>query len=207
MYLNEKYDCPYVFVCGYLNSRTADRNNYCNNDVPDENSDSESEGGGRKSMDKTVNTFGEELLDMCYIHKMRILNGDCDGDREGEFTFVSHSGSSVSDTFLVSLDFPESKIVQVHVSPRVESQHMPVSLTLNTARQHRARTTADHCSHKTHLAGQPDTNIPKQCQVKCVYKYSGRGKKARAPWFDSECRQSKQSVKRLLRRWKKTQGW
>ena len=33
-------------------------------------------------MDKTVNTFGAELLDMCYIHKMRILNVDYDGDRE-----------------------------------------------------------------------------------------------------------------------------
>lgn len=99
MYVNEKYDCPYVFVCGDLNSRTADRNNYSNNDVPDENSDSESEAGGRKSTDKTVNTFGAELLDMCCIHKMRILNGDCDGDREGEFTFVSHSGSSVNDYY------------------------------------------------------------------------------------------------------------
>ena len=81
-------------------------------------------------MDKTVNTFGAELLDMCYVHKMRILNGDCDGDREGEFRFASHSGSSVNDCFLMSLDFPESKIVQVHVSPRVESQHMLVLLTL-----------------------------------------------------------------------------
>ena len=45
MYVNEKYDCLYVFVCGDLNSRTSDRNNYCNNDVHDENSDSESEGG------------------------------------------------------------------------------------------------------------------------------------------------------------------
>ena len=184
MYVNEKYDCLYVFVCGDLNSRTANRNNYCNNDVTDENSDSESEGGGRKSKDKTVNTFGAELLDMCYIHKMRILNGNCDGDREGEFTFVSHSGSSgssVNDYFLVSLDFPESKIVQVHVSRRVESQHMPMSLTLNTACQHGARATADQATVLTKLTKlvwqerQPHTNIPKQCQVKCVYKYSGRG--------------------------------
>ena len=116
MYVNEKCDCPYLFVCEDLNSRTANRNSYCNNNVPSENLDSESEGGGRKSMDKTVNTFGAELLDMCYVHKMRILNGDCDGDREGEFSFVSHNGSSVNDCFLMSLDFPESKIVQVHVS-------------------------------------------------------------------------------------------
>ena len=57
-------------------------------------------------MDKTVNTFGAELFVMCYIHKMRILNGDWDGDREGEFTFVSHSGSNVNYYFLVSFYFP-----------------------------------------------------------------------------------------------------
>ena len=89
-----------------------------------------------------------------YIQKMRILNGDCDGDREGEFTFVSHSGFSVNGYFLVSLDFPESKIVQVHASPRVESQHMPVSLTLNTARQHGARATADQATVVTKLVWQ-----------------------------------------------------
>ena len=34
MYVNEKYYCPYVFVCGDLNSRTANRNNYCNTMSP-----------------------------------------------------------------------------------------------------------------------------------------------------------------------------
>ena len=36
--------------------------------------------------------------------------------------------------------------------------------------------------------------------------FNRKGKKQGAPWFDSECRQSKQSVKRLLRRWKRTKG-
>ena len=75
MYVNEKYDCPYVFVCGDMNSRTADRNNYCDNDFPDENSDSESEGGGRKSMDKTVNTFGAELLDILHSENVNFERG------------------------------------------------------------------------------------------------------------------------------------
>ena len=71
-----------------MNSRTANRNNYCSDDVSDENTDNGYEGGGRKSIDKTVNTFGLELLDVCYVYKMRILNGDCESDRGGEFTFV-----------------------------------------------------------------------------------------------------------------------
>jgi len=139
MYVNEKYDCPYVFVCGDLNSRTADRNYYCNNDVPDENSDSESEGGGLNSK----HFWGRTAWHVLHSQNANFERGFCDGDREGELTFVSHSGSSVNDYFLVSLDFPESNIVQADVSPRVESQHMPVSLTLNTARQHGARATAD----------------------------------------------------------------
>ena len=174
---------------------------------------------------------------------MRILNGDCDGDREGEFTFVSHSGSSVNDYFLVSLDFPESKIVQVHVSPRVESQHMPVSLTLNTARQHGERATADQATVVTKLVWQDNLTRTFQNNVRSsVFTntlgeateqiardpnkaldifvslllnaaepmkktfFNRKGKKQGAPWFDSECRQSKQSVKRLLRRWKRTKG-
>ena len=192
-------------------------------------------------MDKTVNTFGAELLDMCYIHKMRILNGDCDGDRKGEFTLVSHSGSSVNDYFLVSLDFPGFKIVQVHVSPRVESLRMPVSLALNTARQHEARATADQATVVTKLVWQDNLTRTFQNNVRSsVFTntlgeateqiargpnkaldifvsllmnaaepmkkmfFNRKGKKQGAAWFDSECRQSKESVKRLLRRWKRT---
>ena len=54
----------------------------------------------------------------------------------------------------MSLDFPESKIVQVHVSLCVASQHMPVSLTLNTARQHGARAAADQATVVTKLIWQ-----------------------------------------------------
>ena len=55
----------------------------------------------------------------------------------------------------MSFDFPESKIVQVHVSPRVESHHMPVSLIQRrTARQHGARATADQATVVTKLVWQ-----------------------------------------------------
>ena len=37
-------------------------------------------------------------------------------------------------------------------------------------------------------------------------KFNRKGKKQGAPWFDSESRQSRQSMKRLLRRWKRTKG-
>lgn len=143
----------------------------------------------------------------------------------------------------MSLDFPESKIVQVHVSPRVESQHMPVSLTLNTAHQQGARATADQATVVTKLVWQDNltrtfqnnvrssvfTNTLREATEQIARDpnkaldifvslllnaaepmnktfFNRKGKKQRAPWFDSECRQAKQSVKRLLRRWKRTKG-
>ena len=73
MYVNEKYDCPYVFVCGDLNSRAADRNNYCDNDVPDENSDIESEGGGRKSTEYKQGGGQRQRYFLRYNHSVSTL--------------------------------------------------------------------------------------------------------------------------------------
>ena len=64
MHVNENCDCPVIIVYGNLNSRPADSSNYCSDDIPDENTECGYESGGRKSMDKTVNTFGSELLNM-----------------------------------------------------------------------------------------------------------------------------------------------
>lgn len=71
-------------------------NNYCSDDFPGENTDSGYEGGGRKSMDKTVSTFGSKLL---------------------ELTSVSHNWSSVNDYFIASLT-PSQKC------PRLKLHHV-----------------------------------------------------------------------------------
>ena len=63
------------------------------------------------------------------------MNGDCVGDKEGEYTYISSNGSSVNDYFIVSLDLPQSKIAKLKVEPRIESQHMPVCLLLSASGQ------------------------------------------------------------------------
>ena len=134
----------------------------------------------------TMSPMKIQTVNLCYIHKMRILNGDCDGDREGEFTFVSDSGSSVNDYFLVSLDFPRVQNsagpcfsacwIAAHAGVAHPKHGTPTRSTCNCW--------PSHCSHKTRLARQPDTNIPKQCHVKCVYKYSGRDDWTDCTWFE-----------------------
>ena len=56
----------------------------------------------RRSKDKTVNRLGKKLIELCQDFNLFILNGRGEGDREGEWTFVSERGTSVVDYSLVS---------------------------------------------------------------------------------------------------------
>ena len=44
-----------------------------------------------------VNSFGKSLLNLCFLLDCVILNGCCNGDRKGEYTYVSPHGSSAID--------------------------------------------------------------------------------------------------------------
>ena len=51
-----------------------------------------------------VNNFGKSLLNLCFMLDYVILNGCCNGDCSGEYTYVLPQGSSVTDYFLKSAD-------------------------------------------------------------------------------------------------------
>ena len=152
-------------------------------------------------------------------------------------------GSSVIDYFTTSLDFPYTKLNQICVHSRVESQHMPVSLTLNTVTVQTARAAARQPHSVTKLEWQDGLAHEYQHTVSSDYFKSvideatrmidsdpetaldkfvaslleaaepmkktmvfGNRRRQGAPWFDQECRDSKQNVERILRKWKKTKG-
>ena len=56
----------------------------------------------RCSEDKTLNAYGKQLLNICIALNFCIANGVCNSDPEGRYTYVSDTGNSVSDYFLVS---------------------------------------------------------------------------------------------------------
>ena len=41
---------------------------------------------------------------MCTAFRLNILNGVCNGDLQGCYTFISNSGNSMNDYFMVSED-------------------------------------------------------------------------------------------------------
>ena len=74
-----------------------------------------------------VNSFGESLLNLCFLLDCLILDGCCNGDRKGEYTYVSPQGSSAIDYFIVSEDL-FSTSCNLRVGDRVASWHMLVEL-------------------------------------------------------------------------------
>eukprot|EP00745_Piridium_sociabile_P020326 TRINITY_DN31284_c1_g1_i9.p1 TRINITY_DN31284_c1_g1~~TRINITY_DN31284_c1_g1_i9.p1 ORF type:complete len:213 (-),score=11.93 TRINITY_DN31284_c1_g1_i9:104-742(-) len=84
----------------------------------------------RKLADKVLNNYGRHLLNMCTSLGLCILNGICNGDFDGQFTYISQTGNSVNDYFLLSKDlfsivYSSCKLL---VSDRLDSDHSPVEL-------------------------------------------------------------------------------
>ena len=87
----------------------------------------------RKSEDIITSTFGRSLIEMCITFEFIILNGCCKGDNNGSFTYIAPNGNSVIDYCIVSEDLLLNDLY-MHVHSRVESKHMPISLTMKISR-------------------------------------------------------------------------
>ena len=83
-----------------------------------------------------MNDFGKYLLNVCDEFGLCILNGLFDENDSANFTYISPTGCSVVDYFIVSkmvLQFP----LKMNVGQRIESKHMPVELSFNFDNQNK----------------------------------------------------------------------
>ena len=69
---------------------------------------------------------------MCTTFDLVILNGLCNGDLEGRYTYTGENGSSVDDYFIMSSDMFSyvCDSVNLYVADRSESDHFPVELRI-----------------------------------------------------------------------------
>ncbi|MCG8032574.1 MAG: endonuclease/exonuclease/phosphatase family protein [Candidatus Thiodiazotropha taylori] len=79
----------------------------------------------RKSCDKTVSSYGKDLLNFCKVYSMVILNGRCGSDLNGSVTYISAQGCSLIDYVLCSPDLL-TYIIDFTIETRTESKHLPV---------------------------------------------------------------------------------
>ena len=117
----------YVMLCGDLNARTSNVSHHCQNgNIVDFQHMSHPVSVGRTSEDRELNNYGKLLINMSTAFDLCILNGVCHGDLQGRYTYVSESGSSVNDYFLLSCDLFGyiCDVCELNVSERIESDHM-----------------------------------------------------------------------------------
>ena len=98
----ERAEDVYIMMCGDFNARTGSQNSvYDNEDWPRNSTDEHFL--KRSSQDSVENTSGHHLIDLCNVLDCSVLNG-ADSFQFGDaMTFISTTGKSVIDYFVLSL--------------------------------------------------------------------------------------------------------
>ena len=88
----------------------------------------------RSLQDSVENTSGNHLIDLCTVLECSILNGADSFQFDDALTFISTTGKSVIDYFVLSNDLCHSCFLSsLKVLERIESSHLPVTLDIFTA--------------------------------------------------------------------------
>ena len=125
-------DC-HLILCGDFNARTGTSN------LSDTTGDFEVLSAGdkeaycRTSQDEGRNVFGDQLIELCEMIECLILNGLREIRLDDSCTYIGTAGSSLIDYYIMSKDlFSAINVKNLFVENRVESDHMPISLTIET---------------------------------------------------------------------------
>ena len=89
----------------------------------------------RRSENKTLNSYGKQLLNTCVALDLFIMNGVCNGDPQGRYTYISDTGNGVNDYSLVTDDlFALVQLCcQLYISERSESDYLPLEFNFEFA--------------------------------------------------------------------------
>ena len=122
-----------IILSGDLNSRTSNDGQHRSDISEEAVYESGPVGYKRCSQDSVTNGYGKMLLNMCTTLSLTIMNGTCNGDCEGRFTYIGDSGCSVVDYFLLSGELYDNLFdsCSLHVVERIESDHLPVVFSVD----------------------------------------------------------------------------
>lgn len=98
-------------------------------DVTDKMFDNSTVSFGRVLLKTKLNVFGRNLLSMCQQFNLSILTGSLDGDSFAEFTYISATGCSFIDYFIVSREL-QKLCFSLKVVCRYLSKHMSVKMSM-----------------------------------------------------------------------------
>ena len=86
----------------------------------------------RSTQDANINANGRNLIELCITYGLTPLSGLISRNFDNRFTFISHRGNSTIDHFICTPDL--LPYIEDHrVINRIESQHLPITLTLKSS--------------------------------------------------------------------------
>ena len=131
----------HLFLCGDFNARTS---NVIPSHLDIENlhhfkDNTHTNSLIRNSQDSILNLYGKKLLSFCSAFGVCMLNGICNSDQIGRYTYIRDTGNSVNDYVLISREIYDFFIQfsEFSVSDRIESDHFPLSVIVNFQTQPR----------------------------------------------------------------------
>ncbi|XP_058810337.1 uncharacterized protein LOC131675385 [Phymastichus coffea] len=85
----------------------------------------------RKSKDKKCSNNWEKIVDLCEGKGWKILNGNTQGDRDGEFTYIGDNGVSVIDYVMVNDELWDEDL-EFRIEDSIDSDHAPLVLEIKS---------------------------------------------------------------------------
>lgn len=174
----------------------------------------------RSAKDKVKNKEGEKLLELVEERGWIIMNGNKEGDEEGEWTYNKGEGKSTIDYGITSMKAWE-KIKEFRIEARVESDHEPLVVKIEGRREERRESEKKETKVQNWGKEEKDAyrkttekiewqeeqeveveweRIKKVVEENVSWKKRGKGRKLGwQPWWDGGCRQEK---KELQKKWK-----
>ena len=86
----------------------------------------------RQSKDAVQNAEGKRLLSFCEENGLTIMNGRCEGDREGNCTYVGEQGEEGSAIdYVIITEGKDYVMERMKVEIRIESDHLLIAVDIS----------------------------------------------------------------------------
>ncbi|KAK6168821.1 hypothetical protein SNE40_019995 [Patella caerulea] len=141
--IRTEYGFVDIILAGDFNSRTGDLEDYVENDslryIQDiEIYEPDIFNIRRYNLDKEINNYGRQLIDLLMAYGIHLLNGRFPGDREGNYTCFANRGKSAVDYIAISTPLFQY-IADFSVLNFDESDHFPIKCKINLKTSNKAQ--------------------------------------------------------------------
>ena len=123
-----------IIIGGDLNARIGDWCYQENAELDEDEEDDESKIYDRNTLDQVTNNHGKRLIEICTMFGLTPLGGLKEKRFDSKHTFIGHRGSSHIDHYVASTNLLD-QITDFKIRERIESDHLPITMTLNCKRE------------------------------------------------------------------------